>query len=314
MALVTNGFTTYASVGNREHLSDMIHNISPTDTPFLSSIEKIKTTSTKHEWQTDALAAASGTNAVLEGDEATTDAATATVRRYNYTQISDKVAAVTGTEQVINKAGRKDQMAYEMAKSAKELKRDVETTLFGNVASVAGNATTARKIAGMEAWIATNDDFGASGASPTGDGTDTRTDGTQRAFTETQVKNALNLAWTEGGNPDTIYVGGFNKQVMSGFSGNATRVIGAGEKALQASIDVYKSDFGDIKVVASRFSRSRSALIVDSSMWKFATLRDFQVEDLARSGDYVRKQLLVEYTLEASNQKASAGVFDLTTS
>lgn len=314
MALVTDGFTTYASVGNREHLSDMIHNISPTDTPFLSSIEKIKTTSTKHEWQTDALAAASGTNAVLEGDEATTDAAVATVRRYNYTQISDKVAAVTGTEQVINKAGRKDQMAYEMAKRAKELKRDVETTLFGNVASVAGNATTARKIAGMEAWIATNDDFGASGASPTGDGTDTRTDGTQRAFTETQVKNALNLAWTEGGNPDTIYVGGFNKQVMSGFSGNATRVIGAGEKALQASIDVYKSDFGDIKVVASRFSRSRSALIVDSSMWKFATLRDFQVEDLARSGDYVRKQLLVEYTLEASNQKASAGVFDLTTS
>lgn len=314
MALVTDGFTTYASVGNREHLSDMIHNISPTDTPFLSSIEKIKTTSTKHEWQTDALAAASGTNAVLEGDEATTDAAVATVRRYNYTQISDKVAAVTGTEQVINKAGRKDQMAYEMAKRAKELKRDVETTLFGNVASVAGNATTARKIAGMEAWIATNDDFGASGASPTGDGTNTRTDGTQRAFTETQVKNALNLAWTEGGNPDTIYVGGFNKQVMSGFSGNATRVIGAGEKALQASIDVYKSDFGDIKVVASRFSRSRSALIVDSSMWKFATLRDFQVEDLARSGDYVRKQLLVEYTLEASNEKASAGIFDLTTS
>lgn len=314
MALVTDGFTTYASVGNREHLSDMIHNISPTDTPFLSSIEKIKTTSTKHEWQTDALAAASGTNAVLEGDEATTDAAVATVRRYNYTQISDKVAAVTGTEQVINKAGRKDQMAYEMAKRAKELKRDVETTLFGNVASVAGNATTARKIAGMEAWIATNDDFGASGASPTGDGTDTRTDGTQRAFTETQVKNALNLSWTEGGNPDTIYVGGFNKQVMSGFSGNATRVIGAGEKALQASIDVYKSDFGDIKVVASRFSRSRSALIVDSSKWKFATLRDFQVEDLARSGDYVRKQLLVEYTLEASNQKASAGIFDLTTS
>lgn len=315
MALVTNGLTTFASVGNREHLIDMIYNISPTETPFLSSIEKISTTSTKHEWQTDALAAASGTNKVLEGDEATTDAAVATVRLYNYRQISDKVAAVTGTQEVINKAGRKSQMAYEMAKRSQELKRDVETRLCGNYASVAGNATTEPECAGIEAFIATNDDFGAGGASPVGaDGTAARTDGTQRAFTETSLKNALQLAWAQGGNPDMIMVGGWNKQVMSGFSGNAARTIDAGEQKLVASIKIYASDFGDIKVVASRFSRSRSALILDSSLWKFAVLRDFTVSDLAKSGDYTRKQLLVEYTLQASNEKGNAGVFDLTTS
>lgn len=314
MALVTDGFTTFASIGNREHLSDMIYNIAPTETPFLSSIEKIGTTSTKHEWQTDTLAAASGANKVLEGDEATTDAATASVRRYNYTQISDKVAAVTGTQEVINKAGRKSQMAYEMAKRAKELKRDVETRIMGNYASVAGNATTARECAGIEAFIGTNDDFGGgSGASPVGaNGTAARTDGTARAFTETQLKNAINLAWAQGGNPDTVYLSGSNKQVMSTFSGNATRTVGAADKKLVAAIDVYASDFGDLKVVASRNMHSTSALIIDHSLWKFAVLRDFTVNDLAISGDYLRKQLLVEYTLEACNEKGNAGVFDLT--
>lgn len=315
MALVTDGFTTFASVGNREHLSDMIYNIAPTETPFLSAIAKVSTTSTKHEWQTDTLTAASATNKVLEGDEATTDAATATVRLYNYTQISDKVAAVTGTQEVINKAGRKSQMAYEMAKRSQELKRDVESRITGNYASAAGNATTARECAGAEAWIATNDDIGGgSGASGNGLGTTARTDGDQRAFTEGQLKNALQLAWTQGGNPDMILVGGFNKQVMSGFSGNATRTVNAGEKKLVAAIDVYASDFGDIKVVASRFSRSRTALIIDSNLWKFAVLRDFKVNDLAIAGDYLRKQILVEYTLESCNEKGNAGVFDLTTS
>lgn len=316
MALVTDGFTTYLSVGNREQLSDMIYNITPTETPFLSSIERVTADSTKFEWQTEALAAASGTNKVLEGDEATTDAAVATVRLFNYCQISDKVAAVTGTQERIAKAGRKSEMAHQIAKRSKELKKDVETRLMGNYAYAAGNGTTARECAGIEAWIGTNDDFGGgSGASPVGaDGSAARTAGTARAFTETQLKNALQLCWAQGGEPDTAYVGGWNKQVMSTFSGNATRTVGAGEKKLVAAIDVYTSDFGDIKVVASRHSSAGSCLIIDHNLWKFATLRDFQVDDLAKSGDYTRKQVLVEYTLQSCNEKGNAGVFDLTTS
>lgn len=107
-------------------MSDIIYDISPTETPFLSSIGKTKATSTKHEWQTDALAAAVSNNAVIEGDEATMDASTATTRVFNYTQISDKTATVSGTQEAVNSAGRRSEMAYQMEKRMKELKRDVE--------------------------------------------------------------------------------------------------------------------------------------------------------------------------------------------
>ena len=314
MAQPADTFSTYDAIGNREDLSDVIYDISPTETPFLSGISKGPASATFHEWQTDSLAAASGTNAVIEGDDATTDASSATTRLGNYTQISDKVPRVTGTQVAVNSAGRKDEMAYQIMKRSKELKRDVETSLLANNARVAGNDTTARECAGIESWLATNDDFGATGASPTGDGTDARTDGTQRAFVESDLKTVLAACYDQGGNPDTIMVGSFNKQALSGFSGGATRTINAQDKQLVNAVDVYMGDFQDLAVVPNRFQRSRSALVLEMDMWAFGTLRDFQQEDLARTGDTERKQLLVEYTLIAKNEAASGGVFDLTTS
>jgi hypothetical protein len=103
MALPSNTLATYEAVGNREDLSDIIYDVSPTETPFLSAMPKGVSESTKHEWQTRALAAASGSNAVLEGDDATTDAANVNARIYNYNQISDKVARVTGTQEKVKK-------------------------------------------------------------------------------------------------------------------------------------------------------------------------------------------------------------------
>jgi hypothetical protein len=156
MAQPASTFSTYDSVGNREDLSDIIYDVSPTETPYLSAIPKGKATSTKHEWQTRALTAASGSNAVIEGDDATTDASTANTRVFNYSQISDKVARVTGTQEAVNKAGRKSEMALQMSDRMKELKRDVETTLLQNVAYVAGNDTLARKAAGLQTFVITN--------------------------------------------------------------------------------------------------------------------------------------------------------------
>lgn len=314
MSQPTNTFSTYSNVGIREDLSDAIYMISPTSTPFLSGIAKTKASNSYHEWQIDSLAAASGSNFVIEGDDATTDAGTATTRRGNYLAISDKVAQVTGTNEAVTKAGRKSEMGRQMMKRSAELKRDVETILLQNTARVAGNDSTARKCAGIETWIKTNDVFGASGASPTGDGTDTRTDGTQRVFLESYLQSVLALCADAGGEPDTIMVGSFNKQMMSGFSGNATRTVNAADKTLVNAIDVYKGDFGDLKVVYNRFQRSRSALVLQMDMWAFATLRDFNSWDLAKTGDTDRKQILVEYTLESRNEAASGGVFDLTTS
>jgi len=177
MAQPTNTFDTYDSVGEREDLSDVIYSISPTDTPFLSSAAKTQATAVLHEWQTDSLAAASTSNAVIEGDEATLDASTATSRLSNSCQIMDKTVVITGTQEAVDKAGRASEIAYQIAKRAKELKRDMEATLTGNQAEVAGNSTTARKFGSLGAWVASNDDLGASGSSG-GAGNTASSDGT----------------------------------------------------------------------------------------------------------------------------------------
>ena len=164
MAQPSNTFDTYDSVGEREDLSDVIYNISPTDTPFLSSAAKTQATAVLHEWQTDSLASASTSNAVIEGDEATADSISATTRLSNSCQIMDKVITISGTQEAVDKAGRASELAYQIAKAAKELKRDMEATLTGNQAEVAGNASTARKFGSLGSWVATNDVMSAAGS------------------------------------------------------------------------------------------------------------------------------------------------------
>lgn len=314
MALPTNATSTYAINGIREDLSDIIYDVSPTDTPFLSMAGRTEATSTYHEWQVDSLAAAAA-NYVIEGDDATTDAVSATTRRGNYTNISDKVARVTGTSRAVNTAGREDEMDYQVLKRAKELKRDMETVLLSNNARVAGNDTTARECAGLPAWIFTNVDRNG-GANPTGDGTDARTNGTQRAFTEDQVKTVMQLCWENGGTPTVLMTGSFNRQIASSFTGGKTGFQKADDSTLHATYDVYESDFGALKMIPNRFQPARDAYLLQMDMWKVAFMpgRNMVTYDLAKTGDTDRKQVLAEYTLEACNEKASGIVADLTTS
>ena len=317
MALPTNTFTTYSAIGNREDLSDVIYRIDPSDTPFMSGAEREKATAVNHEWQTQALAAVSTTNAVLEGDDAVTDSTTVTVRLGNICQISDKVARVSGTQQSVEHAGRDDEMAYQEMLKGLELKRDMESILLENAPKNAGAAATARALGTIGTWIANNDDIASDGGSPSPvDGSDARTDGTQRAFTEAQLKNSLQLIWTAGGKPDTIMAGGFNKQVFSTFTGRATPTEDAKSKKIVASVDAYESDFGKLSVVANRFQRARDVHILQMDMWAVAYLtgRKFVSTKLAKTGDSERTQILSEYTLVARNEKASGGVYDLTTS
>lgn len=190
----------------------------------------------------------------------------------------------------------------------------METTLTANQAPVDSGAGAARKMASLESWLKTNTDKGGgSGADPSGSGTHARVDGTQRAFTESQLKSMIRKVWTEGGDPSMVMVGAFNKQKLSGFTGGATRMDDAENKRLVSAIDVYESDFGALQVVANRFSRARSAYVLSPDMWSAAYLRDFQMVDLAKTGDADKKALLVEYTLCSKNEKASGGIFDLTT-
>jgi len=314
MAQPTNTFDTYDSVGEREDLSDVIYSISPTDTPFLSSAAKTQATAVLHEWQTDSLAAAATNNAVIEGDEATLDASTATTRLSNSTQIMDKTVVITGTQESVDKAGRASELAYQIAKRAKELKRDMEATITGNIAEVGGNSSTARKMGTLGSWVTTNDDLASDGSSGAGAGNAAHTDGTQRAFTESQLKSVIKSVWNAGGDPSMVMVGPFNKQKLSGFTGNSTRFDAGADATLYTSVDVYASDFGQLQVVPNRFSRDRDAYVLDMEYWGIAFLRDFSMHELAKTGDSEKRQLLVEATLESRNEAASGLVADLTTS
>jgi hypothetical protein len=314
MAQPTNTFDTYDSVGEREDLSDVIYSISPTDTPFLSSAAKTQATAVLHEWQTDSLAAAATNNAVIEGDEATLDASTATTRLSNSTQIMDKTVVITGTQESVDKAGRASELAYQIAKKAKELKRDMEATITGNIAEVTGGSSTARKMGTLGSWVVTNDDLASDGASGAGAGNAAHTDGTQRAFTEAQLKSVIKSVWNAGGDPSMVMVGPFNKQKLSGFTGNSTRFDAGADATLYTSVDVYASDFGQLQVVPNRFSRDRDAYVLDMEYWGIAFLRDFSMHELAKTGDSEKRQLLVEATLESRNEAASGLVADLTTS
>ena len=205
----------------------------------------------------------------------------------------------------------------QIAKRGKELKRDLEAVLTDNNAQVAGNTSTARETGGLGAWIATNDVLGSGGASPTGDGTDARTDGTQAAFTETMLKTAMQNAFTSGGTPSILMVGPFNKTVVSGFAGIAAQRYMAPTDApttIIGAADVYLSDFGTLSVTTNLFQRERDAFLLDPEYASVAYLRPIQNVELAKTGDASKSMLLVEAGLEVGNEAAHAGVFDLSTS
>lgn len=314
MALPSNTFSTYAAIGNREDLADIIYRIDPTETPFVSAVEREKASAVNHEWQTQALDTRDTSNAVLEGDDATTDATTATVRLGNICQISDKVARVTGTQRKVVSAGRGDELDYQAMLKGLALKLDLDAILSGtNQAKNAGNTTTARVTASILSWLKTN--TSKAGSDPaTADGAATRTDGTQRAFTEANLKTVLQSCWTSGGKPDTIMLGAFNKQVMSTFTGRATVMEQASTKRITAAVSAYESDFGTLNVVPSRQVRARDVLVLQPDMWAIAFLRNMVEIDLAKTGDSDRRQVLSEYALVARNEKSSGLVADNTTS
>jgi hypothetical protein len=216
-------FTAHSAIGQREDLTDIIYDISPTETPFMSSIGKTKATAVYHEWQTDSLAAATTANAAVEGADATSATLSPTVRLGNYTQIIQKTVQVSGTLDTVNKAGRKSEKAYQLAKASAELKRDLETILLANQGRSAGTSTVARKLGSILSWIKTNSDVGSGGSDPATIGVSTRTDGTQRTFTETLLKTVVSEVFVSGGSPKILMVGAAGKQKVSSFAGIAAQ-------------------------------------------------------------------------------------------
>jgi len=312
-------YQTYQSVGNREDLTDMIYDISPTETPFMSSIGKTKATATFHEWQTDSLADATVNNAAVEGADASSATLSPTTRVGNRTQISQKTIQIAGTEETVDKAGRKSEKAYQLAKASSELKRDMEKIMLANQAASAGDSTTARTLGSLQAWLNTNAVLGVGGTAGSL-GTTARVSGTDAAFTEAMLKEAVKSAYTNGGNPTVLMVSPTQKQVVSTFAGIAEQRYAAPankQTTIVGAADVYLSDFGTLSVVPNRFTtpdaddNGEQAFVLDPEYAAVAFLRPFQTNELAKTGDSEKTQLLVEYTLEVKNEAAHAIIADL---
>ena len=322
MSLISGTYTRYDAKGLREDLEDAIYDISPEETPFISSLSRKKAMQTLVEWQTDSLASAITTNAVLEGDDATFTTPSASVRVGNYTQILNKTCIVSGTLEEVDKAGRKSEMALQIAKRGAELKRDLEATVTNSIGGDAGGTGTARKMATLGAWIKTNDSLGTSGGSPaytSGVPAAARTDGTQRTYTETIAKEVFSACYTAGANPKVMMVGPWNKAVVSGFSGVATRNydlsnVSPKPTAAIGAIDVYVSNFSTVRIIPNRFQRDRDAWFLDFDMLALRPLRPMQTIPLAKTGDAEKRLLQTEVTLQVKNEAGLGLAADLSTS
>ena len=318
MAQPTNTFDSYDARGIREDLSDVIYDISPEETPFYTACAKAKASNTLHEWQTDALRS-SGDNAHIEGDDTIAEARSATVRLNNRTQIFKNAVVIPGTDVGLNKAGRAREMAYQVLKIAKEQKLDIEKAMFANQAKVAGDATTARRMAGVPAWLTTNTNFqsGSSGADPTGDGSNARTDdGTPTAFSQTKFDAVMQAIWVAGGKPDSVYLSAFQMNLALGFTGNnnqRSNITAEAEKVIK-HMSVYVTPWGTVEFKPTRENRARDVFIMQDDMWAVGVLRATKNEELAKTGDNEKRQVVTELTLVCRNEKSSGGIYDNTTS
>jgi len=312
---VTNTYRTVDAVGIREDLADVIYNISPEDTPFQSNIGRGKCTNTLYEWQVDELAQIDLDNNVTEGaDVSTFDEVEPTVRLQNYVQISRKTIVIANTLEAVTKAGRKSEVAYNLAKRGAELRRDMEAIALSNQG--ASSSSGLRKTAGILAFLKTNVNKASDGSNPTYTTlpTGTRTDGTRRDFTEAMLKDVIQECWKQGANPKILMVGPSNKQTVSTFPGIAQQrynASGAKPSTIVAAADIYVSDFGNLSVVPNRFQRQGDAFVLDPEYAEMVYLRSFKQETLAKTGDAEKRMIIVEWGLKVKQEKAHGLVTDL---
>ena len=320
----------------REDLSDMIYNIAPTQTPFLTGMGTAKADQNYSEWQIDDLGTIDNTNRRVDGADAGSDTSSKSLRLGNYMQISDKVIRISGRAEVVNKAGRRSELAYQLSKAAKKLKRDMEAFLTGTDAAAAGDSSTAGVSAGLAAWLRTNT---ARGGAPAAD--PTLSGGTSgypnvgpvdatatRAMTETLLRTVIKECYIQGGEPETIMVAPTMKQRLSEYLFTSSARVatlykdtagdGTAQATAQGAVDVFVSDYGALRIVPNRFqghngtvARERDVFILQMNMWACFYLRNFRTHRLAKTGDAENRQLLVDYGLRSNNEAASGIVADI---
>lgn len=318
MAVTANTNETYDVTTIREDLSEALASVSPTETVFMSAIGTRSVDNTYFEWSEVDLAAAA-TNTQIEGDVGLSNSApTNAVRKGNYTNISAKVVEVSDTNQAVNGVANAQTVAKQVAYKLSEMKRDMEKMCLSNVAGNAGASGTARVTAGLPAFLTTNASRGTSGADGTTSGSGTSgypnaaaTDGTQRTITEALLKGVIADCWDQGATPSIVLCGSSQKQTISTFTGNATRYKEAEDSKLNAAIDVYISDFGELQIIPARHIRSRDVFVLDPSYAEIAYLQTANQKPLARTGLSERRLISAEWGLQVTSEKAHGVIADV---
>lgn len=325
MAIVTGSTITYgvgSAGGNKEDLEDVIWELDPLDTRCLTTFDRVDAKATYHEWELDATVAP-GANRQIEGDAESYTSIVSPSRAGNYLQITSKQFLVSGTQEVVAKAGRKSELARQLKKQMREMKNDIEYAIVRNQASSAGGSATARSCGSIESWIPTTDNGGngvrattTASASTVGFGSGVvtaPTDGTTTgALTEAKFKEALGLAWADGGDASLILVDTTQKTAISAFAGNTTKttqIPNAKERyGILTSADFFVSEYGVHELVLHRHVRSSVVLCLDPDMWAVAFLRAPFSEEMAKTSDGTKKAMRAEFTLVSRNASANAKV------
>lgn len=313
MAVPTNTLQTYQSSNNAEDVSDIINNVSPFDTPFYSMAKKTNAEATYTEWLVETLEAIDTANANIEGDDATTDASTTPTRVGNYCQLLDKTWQVSTTQQAIKKYGVSDEWDRQTVKKGKALRSDFEAIMLSNQARVVGAAGTAQKMRGLPSWFATNKNRGVGGAN--GSTSAAATDGTQRNFTEALFRDVIVQCATNSNEMPSVVMAGIAQRanLSSQLTGNTTKFTDMQDAKLNATVTMYRSDYGTLKLVPNRRQRERDMFFLNPSFVAVRTLEPFQRQELAKTGLSRRGQIWMNATLEVSNEAAHGVLADLNT-
>ena len=308
MATPANAVSTVDIKGQREDLIDVIYNIDPYDTPFISATPTATATAITHEWQTDELRAPA-VNAAIEGEDAVINPGSFTTVLNNYCQIADETLQVTGTSDAVKKAGRSSELAYQLAKKGKELRMDMEYGLVGVAQAKAQRSNVvAGKLGNIFAYYKTNGSVGATGTFPTGDGSGVGTAGTLRTLTEDMLLDASEKIWQNGGKANTIFANSsLKKYISKSFKGRATEIhLDSNDNTISTAVDVYETDFGKYMIKTNRWFDANTVFMFDPSMHALCYLRAFRQYPLAKTGDSEKRQLIVEYTFRVNNEKSGA--------
>jgi hypothetical protein len=293
-------YQTYQQVGIAEDISEVISNLSPRKTPFQSTIGSEKVTQPLFQWQEDTLRAVAA-NAAVEGADASFITVVPTVMRNNYTQIFTEAVQVSDRADIVKTHGRKKEFAYQMAKSAAQVKRDLENVLVGTAGTKsAGNSSTASTMAGFQQQL---------------DSTTVSYMGAATALSEAGLVAALQTAFTNGADPTRIHVTPSNSVVLAAFASAAGRyrtITGPNDKTttLVNVVNLYVSPFGEQKVEINRFQKAKNTLIFEPDMWAKVTLRPWERKNLAKTGDSTKAMILGEFSLKHKNFFGSAAVID----